>query len=311
MRYLSVIIALSLVTGCASVTAPAGGQDPVTVWRIGETVEFDCTVSAIAYRIGDVVNGKGRITGVLWHTAQASDGTVVQLMQLPDGPKEGAQLHIVGKVTEKLMVKPSCSCSGSPWCRHEPRHAGWRVSVSQQEKTGPYLLFILLFAGCASSLARDAQSRRGPFQVVFNDSQGPRWSEGHKGYDPKLPGYHFDGAHAWLTFRPLVRNLPQRLVIAVNGHLEAFRIYNDGVRIAITDTAFTQYVSVRKPLRGGRWEETERETLKKTSSCLTSSYLQVKWVKKDDNGYVYYVTLLPKTMVLLRGECRIEWGIIR
>lgn len=172
-------------------------------------------------------------------------------------------------------------------------------------KLGWCAILMTLLAGCVTPHV-DAPPKTGPFEVVFSKPQWPEWSKGRRGYDSQLPGYHFDGEYGLLTFRPIIKNPPRQLVIAITAHcLEDFRIYNKDMKIDWTG------ISVFKPGNRITWELIETEKVIETASCLTSSYLQIKWEKKDENHVLYYVTLQPKTMELLRKECRIEWGVWR
>ena len=69
------------------------------------------------------------------------------------------------------------------------------------------------FARLAGKWRVGTDSMREPFEVAL--SSRAKWSPGHAGYDPNLPGYHIVGDIASATLRTQTDDLPNRLVLAI------------------------------------------------------------------------------------------------
>lgn len=137
------------------------------------------------------------------------------------------------------------------------------------------LAIAALLAGCTAPSHRATPID--PFQVDFHGRA--RWTEGHKGFDPDLSGYHVTGDIASIVLRPRSAQLPDTMVIAITTspgmrpRLEHFKVSTKDVTLSLALPA------VRK---GG--------------------YFQMTVLGKE-----VLVTFLPKAMALLEGDITITW----
>ena len=148
--------------------------------------------------------------------------------------------------------------------------------------------------GRLSFFATDTKNWETPFRIEFGKSA--KWTEGHAGFDPDLPGYHVTGEIASIVLNPTGHNLPRTFVLAITTSpgqrpmLEAFKVSTSDKEI---DTAMfdgTDYESIGHKATG----VTER--------AKKGTHFKFEVVDKEVR-----VTFVPEAMSLLRGKCTVSW----
>jgi hypothetical protein len=133
-----------------------------------------------------------------------------------------------------------------------------------------------------------------PYRMEFGNRV--RWTEGHEGFDPDLPGYHVTGDIGTLILHPTGPPPPEGLVLAITPApgmrpmLESFRVATAAIEI---DTALVDAIKF--------------ESVRDRRTGVTHEVKKGTYVKFEVADEVVRVTLLPKVLRLLDGALRISW----
>ena len=156
----------------------------------------------------------------------------------------------------------------------------------------------LLLAGCKSTGASSQNTIQEPFELTL--TKRARWSPGHKGYDPALPGYHLVGDIASITLKPRTKRIPRKLVLVIQTSpgmppmLENFTLAAPEITITAALPNHQTLAEIRHHKSPKPWETTQQ--------VPKDTYFHFA-VLADK----VHVKLLPKAMKLLADQCKISW----
>jgi hypothetical protein len=158
-----------------------------------------------------------------------------------------------------------------------------------------YLIFPILaalLAGC------DAPPPSGPevepFQVKFDGRS--KWTDGHSGFEPSLPGYFITGEIASIVLSPQSTRMPNKMVLAITTS-PGMRPMLEGFEVTTNDVILN---SALFNGTGNTWV-TNRDTGTHVE-VKRGEYFEFRVV-----GKAVHVTFLPKLMALLKGDITISW----
>lgn len=133
-----------------------------------------------------------------------------------------------------------------------------------------------------------------PYRIEFDNRV--RWTEGHEGFDPDLPGYHVTGDIARLILHPTGHPPPEGLVLAITPSpgmrpmLERFQVATAAIEI---DTTLVEAVQV--------------ETVRDRRTGVTHEVRKGTYFTFEVVGQAVRVTLLPETLRRLAGALHVSW----
>ena len=160
------------------------------------------------------------------------------------------------------------------------------------------LISALLVTSCRSLDMYRHDTAQEPFELVLG--RGAEWSQEHRGYDPKLPGYHIVGDIASIALRPRTDQIPDKLVLAIRTTptmppmLENLTISTANMTISCAPFSPTRLIEVALPQDDIVGSPTSRPKKESYFKCEVA-------------GDEVRVTFLPEAMKLLRNECKISW----
>ena len=137
-----------------------------------------------------------------------------------------------------------------------------------------------------------------PFDISF--VRGARWQEGRLGFDPELPGYHFDGGIGKVSVRPRAETFPAEIVFSLRTspgmepHLEGFIAESGGLVYRASPSAKDDRVEIMQTDSAGR--------LASSRFTALGAYFAFEAV-----GSSFHVRFGPEGMALLRAGCAISW----
>jgi len=160
------------------------------------------------------------------------------------------------------------------------------------------LICALFVAGCKSTGASSQKAMQDPFELTL--VKKARWSPGHKGYDPDLPGYRIVGDIASITLKPRTKKIPKKLVLVIQTSpgmppmLENFTLAAPEITITTALPNHQKIAEIRHPKSPKPWETAEQ--------VPKDTYFHFAVI-----GDRVHVILLPKAMKLLTDQCKISW----
>lgn len=155
------------------------------------------------------------------------------------------------------------------------------------------------FVTLAGEWRTDSLSPQEPFELLL--AHNASWSQGYRGYDPNLPGYHIVGDIASVTLRATTDTSPDKLILAIRtspgmpAMLENFTLVSPHVKLSgepLNDPVGLTYFRRIDCSEG--WEA--------VPEMETDMYLRF-----ETAGGTVRVTFLPMAIELLRAQCEISW----
>jgi hypothetical protein len=155
------------------------------------------------------------------------------------------------------------------------------------------ILWLALWVGGGGDPPVRAEDRA-PYRIEFGNRA--RWTEGHEGFDPNLPGYHVTGDIASLTLHPTGHPPPERLILVITPApgmrpmLESFKVSTADIEI---DTTLVEAVQI--------------EFVRDQRTGITHEVKKGTYFTFEVGDDVVRVTLLPEALWLLAGTLHISW----